>query len=775
MPVIDGSWSTTTKSDFVLLAGYVPEDCGTPPIECNLEITGWTKTDVSVRGANDGSITVGITGASGNTQWYFNGAFAFSGVTNLHTFTGLTSGIYDVTIIDELDCIASMENMQVLDGEFRTGSYFVTSPTGLTAVDNPIIIGVSTAISNPNPLQNITTLTVSGTVANGFSIKFALTSPFVYNQTFYAKGYPNKPNYFLASVLNNQVGTPVGNNSNTEIATSLADALNNDSVIPKIYYINNNNTVVTLTAKESGTKFLLYTGNTICSGPEIQVSNIQLPTDYCDGQTTDNYSISVEVMANIDTTNEYPETGQLSDFNKVAELILPFSPDNRHRFDISGILKSQVSTPIPDLTLSGSSLMPSVMQPYFVKISELYPLVPNTNTIKKRYKTDTDVQWVINSSLDRYNINNMEAYLGENATNLNNNFTVSFVITNEITVNITNALLDTGNTGTTNIKYSLWNSTNSTIYEPWQSSNSFVDIDWGTYYARVSGITSGITFMYSIGFYVSPYSNSVNTTTNSAVKQNVKFLTNSPNPKQIQRSSNEFLYFILPKNYGKTLKVKGDLYFYDGTQVTGQTFFTISTGATNAGGCMVMNLSYDKLGLAAYEVSGNTNRKIKRAEIAVYQNDSVNGDFQYTEDKTYRFEIDEQPRKFGIVFQNALGMYDAFDFVGVVEETLERKVDTYTIPLAFGNQGSIGIASRSTSTYNTKITKKVVVNTGWIDEEHFDWLMELLKSSNIFNTNISTQNYLNLTNFEYKKSSLDDLFDAEFTFVWTIYDNAVTI
>jgi hypothetical protein len=371
-------------------------------------------------------------------------------------------------------------------------------------------------------------------------------------------------------------------------------------------------------------------------------------------------------MANTDVTNQYPQTGQTTDFNRIAELILPFNPSNIHRFDISSILKSQVSTPMPNMNMTGATMLPTVMQPYYVKLSELYPLVPNTNTIKKRYKTETGVQWVINSALDRYAANNMQEH----------------------------------------------------------------------------------------------------------IELPVEFLTNSPSPKQIQRSGNEFLYFILPRDYGTDLDCRGDMYFYDGTQVTGVTFFDISTGGTNAGGCLILNISYDKLGLGAYEVSGSTNRKIKRLDLAIY---ASGGTIQYTETKSYRFEIDEMPRKFGVLFQGQHGTYDSFDFIGTVEETISRTSDTYTIPLNYNTNGSISAGQRNVATYNTKIVKKISVNTGWIDSDHFDWLMEMIQSNNIYSTESANQNYLNLVEYDYKKSSLEDLFSIDITFDWTIYENNVTV
>jgi hypothetical protein len=644
----------------------VPDCCLTPPGGgCTLAITGDTITNPIVRGDATGTIKVSMSGITGTSIVYkLDGVTKVTLNASTYTFTGLTSGNYVVLVQDGL-CFAQF-TYTVADGEFRTGDFNIKSPTGLTAVENPIIIQVGTAINNPNPKPNITTLTVNNTIVDGFSLKFNLTSPYVYTNTFYGKSYPNKPNYFLATILNNSTGGAIGGNSATEIATSLAEVLQNDSVIPKVYYINNNNNVVTLQAKQEGSRFDLSSANVIASTTGITVSQIQAGVDGYDGDITDNYSISCEIMANVDFTNQYPLTGDTGDYNRIAELTLPYSLDNIHRFDISGILKSQVVTPQPDLTLTGSTYLPTVMQPYYVKLSELYPLVANTNTIKKRYKTTISPQWVINSSLDRFVPNDMSDYI--------------------------------------NVP--------------------------------------------------------------------VEFLTNSPNPKQVQRSSNEFLYFILPKNFGTDLSCRGNMYFYDGTSALNKTFFSISTGTTNAGGVMCMNISYAKLGLANYEISGSTNRKIKRVEIAIY---ASGGSIQYTEVKKYRFEIDEMPRKFGILFQNALGMYDSFDFIGIVEETVLRESGTYTVPINFNPNGSMSSGQKHLATYDTKVTKKVICNTGWIDETHFDWLMELLKSNNIYSTSTTYSNYLNLTDWTYKKSSLDDLFDCEFSFEWTVWGNNTSI
>lgn len=661
-------WERQYLENTLLQAQPTIPDCWLTPsgVTCTIGISGYTVTDCQTRGDSTGSIYVCITGATGNTTWNLNGIAKVSAYTgNCYTFTGLTANAYSVAITDATGCTVQA-SYTVLDGEFRTGDFSVIYPTGLTAVENPIQIVVGTKLNNPNPKPSITTLTVAGALSDGFSLTFNLTSPYVYTQTYYARAFPNKPNFFLASTLNNQYGVPVGSNTLSEICTSLSDALSNDAVIPKVYFINNTGTVVTLQAKENGSKFDLDASNVIASTTGITVSQTQAGVDYCDGQITDNYSISCEVLVNVDYTNEYPLTGDTTDYNKIAEMILPFQENNIHIFDISSILKTQVSTPKPNTVLSGASYLSTPMQPYYVKLSELYPLVANTNTVKKRYKTQTPIKWVINSSLDRTVANNMDDYI--------------------------------------NVP--------------------------------------------------------------------VEFLTNSPSPKQIQRNSKEFLYFVLPKDYGTDLSVRGDMYFYDGTQVTGQTFFNISTGSTNRGGVMCLNLSYDKLGLASFEQSGTTNRKIKRLEVAVY---ASGGTIQYTQTKQFRFEIDEMPRKFSIFFQNALSFYDAIDFVGVVEETIERSTGSYTVPIDYNVDGSMGAGQKHLATYNTKITKKLICNTGWLDENHFDWLMEMMKTNNIYSAQTADAHYLNLTGWKYLKSSLDDLFDIECTFEYTVWENNVSI
>ena len=253
----------------------------------------------------------------------------------------------------------------------------------------------------------------------------------------------------------------------------------------------------------------------------------------------------------------------------------------------------------------------------------------------------------------------------------------------------------------------------------------------------------------------------------------IRYLTNSPNPLQIQREQVNFLYFSLVKNVGLPIRLAGDIDFYDGSSQTGITFFNISTGTTNAGGIYALNVSYESLGLEAFENSGNT--KIKNVSFVV-QIDIGGGNWiDYTQEKTYRFEIDEQPRKFGVAFENKLGGYDTFDFIGEVESSVTRENKTYTVPREILSDGSSPKGFKNNAMFDTKVTKTFSVNTGWINETHFNWLIELLSSNNIYSYTEENQNYLTVTSVNYTKSSLDDLFDITVSFRLTLYENSITV
>lgn len=753
------------------------------PVACTLDITGYTVTNVTTRGGNDGTITLGVSGNTGATITWYQGATELTYETStIITVTGLTAGFYQISA-EEGECEDYVRDIQVLDGEFRTGDMVITQPADLTAAENPILYELRTALTGSGSKAQVQLIIGSGTTSDGDYFKLNLTSPYEYTQTFYAKGFPNKSNYFLASLITDDNGIGVGTNTAAEVAQSLADALQQDVLIPKVYTVSyDGNRTITLTAKQVGERFTLNESNVDTSGSNLSILSIQDGINAYDGQQVDDYSIYVEIFEN-DNRLIYPTIGQYQNYQRIAELELPFQSNNIHRFDVAPILKNFVYSVRPEFDATGYTIQPDFLKPYFIKYGEKYPVVKNTNTKKKRYKGRTLTKWVCNSALGHYTANDMEAlgYLGDRFHDIKADFNgvVTTTGASKVQILIDDYLWDTGNT--TGIQFRFTQNITPDSDTGWQTSNfaEFTSVTYGEGEVYISGVTDGVTVTYKKYWWcytdynvgaIEGYNREPD------IVNDVAFLTNAPNPKLIQRNSQEYLYFILQGEYDAALDLRGDIYYYDGTSTTGVTFFTIQSATGNtAGGVLALNLSYDKLGLANYESSGGTNRKIKRLGYAVYQTDASGNTFQYTEQRQYRMEIEDRPRKFGLIFQNKVGGYDSFDFVGIVEDTIDRSKGTYTLPITFNQDGSAAQGFKSTATFNTRVTNKIIVNSGWIDEDHFDWLKELMESNDIYSYTTDNQNYLNLDSFKYKKSSLDDLYEVECTFTQTIYENNIEI
>lgn len=663
--ILAGEYAGDTQTwvdDYILSDQLYPPTFCFNPVTCTLEITGTTITNPTLQGGSDGSIEVFVSGSTGTTFYSVNGG-AEQG-SNL--ISGLVAGTYFVTARDG-SCYSEVEVI-VEDGEFRTEPFTVLEPNDVISSENPIITTIATAINNPDPLPAITQFIFDSGVTNNYSVQFNLTNPTAYITTFYAREFPNKDNFFLTPILSDRQGNQVGINTVSEIADSFAEALQKDVNLRRWYFIDVDDNIVTLTAKENSSTNTLNTSNVTIldqngsiASSGITLSVAQEGVDAFQGSLVNEYSIYADVYVG-DGKLEYGEELSAGTYNNFTTIELPFNKrTNIHQFDVSQVMKNFVHTPKIDLTFTGFTVLPTMMRPFYLRYGEKYPLVANENTKKKRQKGETDFKWVINSALEWEQPNNMDDYI-------------------------------TGGT----------------------------------------------------------------------------FLTNAPNPLQIQRNQTNFLYFVLPKDYGQTLNLVGDIEFYDGTSSSGITFFNISTGTTNIGGVYALNVSYDTLGLLNYESSGNT--KIKRVTFSVNDDSGA-----YTESRIYRFEIDEQPRKFGVSFENKLGGTDTFDFIGVVENSIDRTIKSYTVPREITSNGSSPQGFKSNATYDTKITKNIVVNSGWIDQDHFDWLIELLSSNNIYSYSEPNQNYLNLVDFSYIKSSLDDLFEIEITFTHTIFENNITV
>ncbi len=260
--------------------------------------------------------------------------------------------------------------------------------------------------------------------------------------------------------------------------------------------------------------------------------------------------------------------------------------------------------------------------------------------------------------------------------------------------------------------------------------------------------------------------------TSGGTLSNVPFLTNSPSRKQCTKAGRELLYFIVPQNLGQgNIDVRGDITFWDGSTLSDQTLITIATGSSvNFGGAFCINTSFEVLGLDNIETSYD--KLIKKVDIAVYTSGGTN---QLTETKTYLFELEERNNRVGISFLNKLGTFDSFDFTGIEENTIDRSSSKLTYSRDYNFDGSLNKGFKYNGEYDVKVTKKLSVNSGWINETTFDWLLELMSSNEIYVYSNENDNFVTVTGFEYQKNSNDNLFNIELELIQTIYENNISI
>ena len=387
-------------------------NCGGAPAGCIMDITTLTGQTPTQRGNDDGSIYACVTGNTGATiNWFINGYEDTGSTLTCHTFTGLTGGQTYYIRAEDTQCWSQV-SFPLGFGDFRSGEMSKIEPMengNIVAVENPVILTLSTDQNSFNPVRSVNVFTVTGTISN-ITIGFNLSFPYPYTGQFLSKGFPDRTNYFLESILTDNIGVPLGSNTVEEICTSIAEVFQKDAILSRLYFISSFNNTVTLIAKDYGDGYDLTSSNVTITGSNLSLSNTSSGVAEWDGQLVENYSIYVELFIN--PNMEFNDTPNPADYVRVQELELPFNDNNIHQFDLAPALKNFVSSPKLDFTFTGVTYMSEMMASYYCKFGEKYPLIPNSNTKKKRSKGLTGYGWCMNSSLPFENQNTMNAYVG---------------------------------------------------------------------------------------------------------------------------------------------------------------------------------------------------------------------------------------------------------------------------------------------------------------------------------------------------------------------------
>jgi len=262
---------------------------------------------------------------------------------------------------------------------------------------------------------------------------------------------------------------------------------------------------------------------------------------------------------------------------------------------------------------------------------------------------------------------------------------------------------------------------------------------------------------YLIGGNLSGYSFDLFTTSGD----NKVFLTSAPSEKETLTNQLEYLGMLIEGNGTLALCVRGIYEYWDGTQFT---YEKNNTTAFDLGGQWYTDVSYANLNFGA----GQT---VRRYTCGIYKYNSDIPDSSRTlisEIRTFEIQPDcASTYQKQIVWLD--NVWETFIFNGEIQEEVDRDFETFRIALSF-TPSQQDILSQ---VINIDVKKIITAKTRWINKKHFDWLLTILKSSDVRLYEDGLFKSIFITKFDYKLNSIDQLYKVEIEYILSSGENSL--
>lgn len=260
-----------------------------------------------------------------------------------------------------------------------------------------------------------------------------------------------------------------------------------------------------------------------------------------------------------------------------------------------------------------------------------------------------------------------------------------------------------------------------------------------------------------------------NTLTNHVFKftsvsgDGLTFLTNSPSNKEVYTNQKEFLSMIVEPDPDFGAVILGYYEYWNGTRVNYiEKFNTIMTN----GGHYTVDVSYANI------ITGAT-QPVRRYTAALYKhNDSIpiSTRLLISEIKSYEVQPDcPSDIQHPIIFLNTLGGWDSFLFNGETQIELERDYEKFTATLSF-NPSQTDIIQQVFALESYPV---YTAFSTWINKEHFDWLFEMTKSSDVRLLQDGIFKSIIITKFDYKLDTINQLYSVEVQYIYSEPENSI--
>ncbi len=289
----------------------------------------------------------------------------------------------------------------------------------------------------------------------------------------------------------------------------------------------------------------------------------------------------------------------------------------------------------------------------------------------------------------------------------------------------------------------------------------FLNYQTGVYWAL--NASTGLTDQNYLAPYV--FSNATGTT--------ARFLTNQPQTKQTYALADEYLSILYSNSGGAQLPGLQfywyvDIYYSNGTIAHNAVQMHMTTIPSDGGGCYRLNVGPSTIGVREDLLFFGSRIKGYGVHMQMVGSALTN---DYTVSTVQKYELVDEPNRGKLIqWLNPLGRWDSFYFNGNLEQDLDRKSSTFTTPIGFDVQAT----DRMLNENNIELSRVYTLNSGVMNKEHFDWIYEIAKSTDIRIKENNTLKPIILKKINWKcESSFEDTYSISIDYVYAVEENYV--
>jgi len=269
----------------------------------------------------------------------------------------------------------------------------------------------------------------------------------------------------------------------------------------------------------------------------------------------------------------------------------------------------------------------------------------------------------------------------------------------------------------------------------------------------------------------------------------IKLLTKQPAFKLRRRKDTVelvYFYYLNDQQFAGTnsIRLKNVYTYTDGTTLTQ---FTHLTNNVSISGLYFFDTSMTKLNFNGADVNATKRIRSSAHNLEIRRGGGGFGAYSLA----INYEWDENTENLSkynkIYFKSKLGIYEQFEFEGVINETIKTSDNPYEKSFTTRADRSYNRQSKINANITIDFTKFFTINTGLINKEHLDYLIELIISNDAFflldrynqqlllGTTITNSQVVPIiiSDYKYDKSSLQSYTNLELTFSVAIPENTI--